>query len=979
MRPCLRGSLLLPLVLLLRVTSAIFADEAYQIDFHHALVGSPQEHTTFFHRPSAGSKGSLLYTLSNIGIVGAVNPKDGSVLWRQRLGSEGEEYKGRGVLKAGPGSDIVASAFMEKLQVWDAIDGRLGWEWQAAGSIKDVQLTQDQTDTFVVITGQQDGKQGFVKCFTGGTGQPQWQYEDNSGNVAYSLIVADARLFYVSLHAAILKGFKVKIIELDIRSGQQKGQPHLFSSESEIFSEDSIIFAGVVGNQPVIVWTDKTLKTIKLGSILQSQTTTLEIQAEDSNILETVKVHASSEAHSNSRFLLHLQSAKSHSANIFNIDTATGKATRSHTLPKIPGKGVFTTTSMGSELYFVRHTPSEITLTSSTKAEPLQSWRIQSRSGAKLTELRALSHVVAELASKSSSIFSVRSVLALESGDWEMVRNGKSSWVKMEGLTGVIAAAFADIAVGENLDQGLIAESQRNIFSAYMHRLIRHLQALLSLPVWLETQYWLLRSLFTNDKLLSEQMHARGDKFGFGQLIIVATKSGRVAALDTKKVGRVVWNIRAVSIEGRSVWRVQGIDIDADTALVRSSQGEAVRIELSTGRIVHHQESSPSFSVIDERAQQVSMAIKSSDDTGQIPSTTITESRTVITPGDGHKLAGWTILQDQKSTLVWEFRPFPGQRITQVAHRPIHDPVASIGKVLGDRSVLYKYLNPNVVLVLCKNEEESSITLFLLDSSSGDMLHSMSHLDVDLHHPISSAISENFFAYSFRSKSSAKESPKPESQEFTGYQLSISELFESPFANDRGPLDAASNSSSRPAPFAGGNGIASSPHVVSQTYLVPEPISKLSFTSTLQGITPRSLLCVNPRSSSIVSIPRYILDPRRPVGRDPTSVEMEEGLFQYNAVLEFDPKWYLNHKRESLGFSNVISSPSLLESTSLVFAFGEVDLFGTRVSPIGGFDVLGKGFSKFQLLATVAALAAGTGILAPLVSSEILRVSLSVD
>ena len=142
----------------------------------------------------------------------------------------------------------------------------------------------------------------------------------------------------------------------------------------------------------------------------------------------------------------------------------------------------------------------------------------------------------------------------------------------------------------------------------------------------------------------------------------------------------------------------------------------------------------------------------------------------------------------------------------------------------------------------------------------------------------------------------------------------------------------------------------------------------MTTTSTLQGITPRSLHCTLPRGNALLSIPRPILDPRRPVGRDPTPLEAEEGLFRYSPILEFEPKWLLSHKRDVLSISDVITTPSNLESTSLVFAFGDVDIFGTRLSPIGSFDMLGKGFSKLQLVGTVAALAIGTTLLAPFVS-----------
>lgn len=87
---------------------------------------------------------------------------------------------------------------------------------------------------------------------------------------------------------------------------------------------------------------------------------------------------------------------------------------------------------------------------------------------------------------------------------------------------------------------------------------------------------------------------------------------------------------------------------------------------------------------------------------------------------------------------------------------------------------------------------------------------------------------------------------------------------------------------------------------------------------------------------------------------------------RYSPVIEFDPRWYLNHQREVVGIRDIVTSPALIESTSLVFAYG-LDLFGTRLSPSFRFDILGKDFNKFQMLATVAALAAATLVVAPLV------------
>ena len=96
------------------------------------------------------------------------------------------------------------------------------------------------------------------------------------------------------------------------------------------------------------------------------------------------------------------------------------------------------------------------------------------------------------------------------------------------------------------------------------------------------------------------------------------------------------------------------------------------------------------------------------------------------------------------------------------------------------------------------------------------------------------------------------------------------------------------------------------------------------------------------------------------MGRDPTPGDMEEGLIKYNPVLEFDPKMIITHKREVMGIKNVITSPALLESTSLVFAYG-VDVFGTRLTPSLAFDILGKDFNRLALVVTVTALTIGVG------------------
>ena len=962
----------LALGLLANKTSAIYADDAFHVDYHHALIGAPQSHTTFFHRPSANSKASLLYTLSVNGILGAVNPKDGAVLWRQRLGKEGLNYTHQGLLKIGEGSNTIVSALDASVKTWDAMDGRMGWSWQGMGKVKALAITEEELGrNDVLVLSEEGDARGTVRCFSKETGTIIWQHIGPSGDIPQSLILAKGKLFYVSLHAALLKGFKIKATELDPVTGKQRGQPVIFNSESEVSSEDDVLYIGTVGESPMIIWSDKTFKTVKVISVLQKHVSTISVPLVNRDPLANIAVCAPRDGAALQHFLLHFEGAESHWARVYHVDLATGHATEAYDLPYQAGKGVFSTSTQGKDVYFVRHGPSEVILVSSKSSNILYKWKLPSPTRTESSDLRALSHAVTELVVRGDK-FSIRSALALRSGDWELVRNGESLWIRPESLTGVVAAAFTEVARAEGLAQELAVEEQSNFFSAYLHRVRRHARDLQHLPEWLEDTYEALIASVSGNRGPASNLSARPDKFGFNKILLLATSHGRLAALDIGNNGEPIWNIQAVSLEPGSTWDVIGMNVEDNCMLIRAAKGEFLRVETRTGKTLDYQRSSlisgldTLATVADSHGRQALIPVNADGSLGSVPEADFGDGTIVVTRSDDNSLKGWTINDVPRSTLAWRFSPFSGE-IREVLHRPDYDPVASIGKALGDRNVLYKYLNPNVLLVTSIDSQASTATFSLLDSASGTLLHSTTHSDVDLNRSISSTISENFFAYSFFSETVSQDPLQLDRQKLKGYRLVISELYESPYPNDRGPFSSTSNfSSTQPAAASEGD-IIETPFVISQSFLIPGPISHMSMTSTMQGITPRSLLCIVPHLNDLLAIPRYIIDPRRPVGRDPTAPEMEEGLFRYNAMLEFEPKWSLNHKRHLLGLANVITNPSLLESTSLVFAYGDADIFGTRVSPIGGFDVLGKGFSKLQLVATVAALAVATSLLAPLV------------
>lgn len=793
-----------------------------------------------------------------------------------------------------------------------------------------------------------------------------------SGDAPYAVLHSQDRIFTISLHSALLKGFKIKVTELDPSNGVAVGQSILLNSDGDLTSKALILHISANSGQPFLIWTDKALKTLKVNNIGTKHIKSLSVLSSNGESAEKITVHAPRSPGAHPHFLVHYQAANSHWAEVFHVSTDTKKV---YDLPRFDGKGAFSASSQGLDVYFLRHTPFENNLVSSIEPSILSHWDVPPRGHDRMADPQGICHAASEVISRGGSTYAVRSALTLDSGDWELVRNGMPNWMRSEGLTSVVAAAFVEIPKEESLAEELAAEGHGGVFAAYVHRVKRHARDLQDFPVWAQAFPTRVLGSFLGDKAGSQDQSLRRDGFGFHKFVILATEHGRLAALEAGRQGRVVWNIQAVHLKPGEKWRVLSIEAEENTALVRGQGGEFLRVKSDTGTTVHYQPGGliqslkTSVSVSDAAGEKRLIPINVDGSIGEVPKAIFDVGTIIVTEAEDNVVRGWALWKGPKPPLVWQFTPTPGETIRTVSARPSHDPVASIGKVLGDRNVLYKYLNPNVLLITALGRQASTATFYILDAASGAVIHSATHTGIDTDLPIASTISENWFAYSLFSEinSVSQDVSGIDQQRIKGYQLVVSELYESPNPNDRGLLKTSSNYSSIGPTFTDGDEQFDTPYVVSQAFLINSPISSISVTSTLQGITTRSLLCVVPDNNALVSISRTFVDPRRPVGRDATAAEMEEGLVRYNPILDFEPKWTLSHKRELMSISKVVTSPSLLESTSLVFAFGDVDLFLTRVSPIGAFDLLGKGFSKLQLVLTVVALGVGTTVVAPFV------------
>ncbi|KAF2124297.1 DUF1620-domain-containing protein [Dothidotthia symphoricarpi CBS 119687] len=909
--------------------AAIYEDDAYHIDFHYALLGLPKHEATFFQKPYAGSKASLLYSISQNQTIGAINPKDGALVWRQHTVTE---PNGKGHLRAGSDQDTVISAVGDRITAWSASDGRLVWETSVGGAVvEDLEILEQEDgitnneakDAVILLAGGSTG----VQRLDGKTGRVKWTYEDTSGDVPFQVSTSPTTIYYISLHSSMLGGSKLRVTSLSPVTGKKTDQ-YTLNSDTEITSHTNILYAGANTAAPLLAWTDKANKVLKVNIIGTKGISSFSTPSNE--VVENIVLHAPNHVNSLPHFLVEYQTVVGHSAEVYHVDLKKNTVSKAYSLPELTSKGTFATSTSDANVYFTRITEDEVTVVSSASQDVLGRWSVE---GSPVLAGAYPVHGVSEIVIKSGAATAVRAGVLFSNGQWALIRNSEVAWTRPEFLSRTVSAAWLGLPEEESLAHQLEVESHQNLVSAYVHRVSRHVQDLKYFPAWLQkVPARLVGSVFGKSKDTTID-GIQQDTFGFHKLVMVATEDGRLAALDVGSRGKVMWNIDLNKLAPGATFQNPTLKAHSGYVEVRDPSFKgSVLVNSTTGGRLSSQGLKTHVPLVSEGQELVSFHLVDSTLKG-------------------------TLENQPSSEPVWSFTPPNGERIVDYATRPLKDPVASIGKVLGDRRVLYKYLNPNLVLVTAVLDSARTASFYLLDSASGQLLHTISHNDVDTSRPIPSTISENWFSYSFTTNSASGLSAR-------GYQLVISDLYESPLPDDRGPLGASSNSSTvQPSDSMGD---AAKPYVISQSYQIPAELSHMTVTQTKQGITSRELLVTVPATNSIIGIPRQVIDPRRPVGRDPTAQEQAEGLSKYTPVVQFDPKWHLTHKYEVLGIKDVITSESGIESTSLVFAYG-LDIFGTRVAPSFAFDILGKGFNKIQMLLTVAALFVGVLFVAPLV------------
>lgn len=332
------------------------------------------------------------------------------------------------------------------------------------------------------------------------------------------------------------------------------------------------------------------------------------------------------------------------------------------------------------------------------------------------------------------------------------------------------------------------------------------------LPAYLYRFARRLTSTSYASKLYTSPLNATNlhrDQFGLQKLLVAVAKSGKVFALDSSN-GEIVWSRSLgltshhgseLDVKGMWIVREEGEGVNPTLAVIASRMVEGVskvvicscvmlilqevstvgyHIDAFTGEVDGKQEGEVKrlgkvlfegkaesvfltpfthcgtnnrvLAIMDgvEKVHIFPSCLKVAKDLEGISKefffTTTTRSLSgsilegrVLSSREGTKFT---------STVVWS-TPFSNGEVLASTTPVSFDAVASYGRAVGDKSTLYKYLNPHLLVASVLDASKKSAKVIVLDSSTGRKVHEIVLQGVVTEKGVQTAMSENWLVYSY--------------------------------------------------------------------------------------------------------------------------------------------------------------------------------------------------------------------------------------
>lgn len=446
------------------------------------------------------------------------------------------------------------------------------------------------------------------------------------------------------------------------------------------------------------------------------------------------------------------------------------------------------------------------------------------------------------------------------------------------------------------------------------------------------------------------------DKYGFEKIYIYYDSDNRSIVAKKSKDGSTLWTQKLQQKDNL----VDLHSINDEVYVVFSHS--VYTLLLRTGEIISEKlftttiekailvETEISNEKIEEGADPLALALRFGNSLEFLYSeTTLADSQFILSQTDDFTLEAYKIA-GSKLIQTWKFGT-RGEKILAVSDQE-GSLTSAAGIARSDRSVLYKYLNPNLVSVV--TQEGQSLKVTLLDGITGNVLHIERHSDQIIDpKSINVVQNDNWVVYYYFVKH-----PKVEQR------IVVLDLF-STAENIIGELKSSLN----------GEFNVTIAQVSAKSFIYPERILQLASTQTKFGLTVRSVIAFT-ETGQLVEIPKFILNSRRIDDHIMSSEEYEDDfkMMPYEPVIMNNNFQVLNHKIKLQGVEDknqyILIKPTELESTAVLCFLNKFNEFCTTVQPSLSYDLLNSSFDKLKLSLTIAVLFVVFVLTKPLVDSK---------
>ena len=379
--------------------------------------------------------------------------------------------------------------------------------------------------------------------------------------------------------------------------------------------------------------------------------------------------------------------------------------------------------------------------------------------------------------SSQSIGFDVKSVVFFADQTLSMIQRGTNTpkWERQESLTNIASLLLVDLPTDSATD----VDPYNWTFGQRVSIQMQLLKAYLA-TTWAEIETGIFLQPKTRDPLINEIGLVR-DQFNLHKVIFIVTSNGNTFGLDSLD-GSILWKKRFSDIDGCTISTVIQKDTSINygiAVIVAKCSEEVIRIvKLNpvNGRILGEESTLDgdllrvdTMRTMDDQHFHPLLVFRNQD--GAIHAEVIGDepeqkqeiedelSSTFywfVKKDIGQLQGGQIELSDNqlsgKVEIKWTFQLPANQKIDQVKSPDRSHIIHSQGKPLADRSVLYKYLNPNMIAILTTTSETDNVelmivTLYIIDGVTGEVIHTGYHRRMK--GKLNLLFSENWLVYSY--------------------------------------------------------------------------------------------------------------------------------------------------------------------------------------------------------------------------------------